>query len=83
MGYKFSYSDQDISAVHRIINSIRRDITYSKGDGFCQWQAKQDIYRLKFIIDDIIKQTPKFSLEDDWLREQEKNQVMKILKDDL
>jgi hypothetical protein len=52
-------------------------------DGFIAWGAKQDLYRLKWIIEDALRRCPDFSPEKEWLKEQEQERIIKILKDDI
>jgi hypothetical protein len=59
--------------------------TYSKlmsnyQDGFTQWEMKKDLYELKFLLDNILNNSPKFSLEEEWLEDQHKKKVWGILK---
>jgi tellurite resistance protein len=83
MGFKYSYTANDMSSTVRVINSIKSDVCDSRSDGFIQWGAKQDLWRLKWILDQVIKDCPHFSsTEDDWLREEEKKKVIRILKND-
>jgi hypothetical protein len=49
--------------------------------GWNNWPCKQDLYRVKFAVDDMLAKTSTFSGEDEWLEEQEKEKVMRILKD--
>jgi hypothetical protein len=81
MGFKFSYN---ITNAAREINAAAYDASNSLNDGFIAWGAKQDLYRLKFILDDALGRCPNFgSIEEDWIREQEKKKVIKILKNDI
>jgi hypothetical protein len=48
--------------------------------GWNNWPCKQDLYRVKFAVDEMLKKTNRFSDEDQWLLEQEKNEMWKILK---
>jgi hypothetical protein len=79
MGYRYSYN---VTAAAREINAAAYDANDSGATGFVQWGAKQDLYRLKWIIEDAIKRCPTFSPEQEWLREQEKERVIRILKDE-
>jgi hypothetical protein len=79
MGYKYSYN---VTVAAREINAAAYDANDSGATGFVQWGAKQDLYRLKWIIEDAIKRCPTFSPEQEWLREQEKERVIRILKDE-
>ena len=48
--------------------------------GFVNWPCKQDLYRVKFAVDEMLAKTSKFSVEDEWLLEQEQQQMWKVLK---
>jgi len=48
--------------------------------GFVNWPCKQDLYRVKFAVDDMLSKTPKFTGEAEWLLEQEQQQMWKVLK---
>ena len=80
MGFKFSYN---ITNAAREINAAAYDASDSRNDGFTAWGAKQDLYRLKWILEDALNRCPTFSLEEEWLREQQKKKVIQILSDDI
>ena len=48
--------------------------------GFVNWPCKQDLYRVKFAVDEMLEKTSMFGGEDEWLEEQEKEKVLRILK---
>ena len=48
--------------------------------GFVNWPCKQDLYRVKFAVDEMLSKTPKFTGEAEWLLEQEQQQMWKVLK---
>jgi hypothetical protein len=48
--------------------------------GWNNWPCKQDLYRVKFAVDEMLANTSKFSGEEEWLLEQEKEKMWKILK---
>jgi hypothetical protein len=48
--------------------------------GFVNWPCKQDLYRVKFAVDEMLKNTGSFVGEAEWLEEQEKQQMWKALK---
>jgi hypothetical protein len=50
-------------------------------DSWVAWGLKQDLYEIKWALDEAIRRCPSFSPEDEWLKEQEKNRVIKILKE--
>jgi hypothetical protein len=49
--------------------------------GWNNWPCKQDLYRVKFAVDEMLKNTSTFAGEEEWLEEQEKQKVVRILRD--
>jgi hypothetical protein len=47
--------------------------------GWNNWPAKQDLYRVKFAVDEMLKNTGRFTPEDEWLEDQEKQRMWKAL----
>lgn len=80
MGFKYSY---DVAKAAREINAAAYDSCDMKLDGYTQWGAKQDLYRLKWLVEDALRRCPSFSLEEEWLREQEQKKIIKILSNDI
>ena len=48
--------------------------------GYVNWPCKQDLYRVKFAVDEMLKKTSGFAGEEEWLREQEAKRIVNILK---
>lgn len=48
--------------------------------GYNNWPCKQDLYRVKFLVDELLKDCPSFSGEKEWLKEQEAEKIVNILK---
>jgi hypothetical protein len=48
--------------------------------GWTNWPCKQDLYRVKFAVDEMLAKTSRFSGEAEWLLEQEKDKMWKRLK---
>lgn len=81
MGYKHSYSAVE---AFRQIRGAGADCINPRTDSFIAWGVKQDLYQLKWMLDDILKECPSFGqLETDWLKEQEQKRIIKYLKDDI
>jgi diphthamide biosynthesis methyltransferase len=78
MGYKKSW---DVSSITSQIHSIARECSSPYNDGYTAFGCKQDLYQLKELLDNIIKNSPTFSGEQEWLQEQEKKRIIKILKE--
>lgn len=55
---------RDLSACHAQVVS-------SYNDGFTAWACKQDLYRVKFELDQMLKESPTFAGEQEWLEEQQ------------
>jgi len=59
--------------------------TDPKMDGFTTWRCKQDLYRVQFALERMLKNCPTYSPENEWLEEQrlerEKQQVWRTLND--
>ena len=49
--------------------------------GFVNWPCKQDLYRVKFAVDEMLRNTGTFVGEPEWLEEQEKHKMWKALND--
>jgi hypothetical protein len=78
MGYKKSW---DVSSITSQIHSIARECSSPYNDGYTAFGCKQDLYQLKELLDNIIRNSPTFSGEQEWLQEQEKKRIIKILKE--
>lgn len=78
MGFKKSW---DVSDIVNQIHSISRECSSPYNDGFTAFELKKDLYIIKEIIDKSLNNAPDFgSIEQDWLTEQEKKRIIKILK---
>ena len=49
-------------------------------DGFTAFYTKQDIYKVKWLVDEILKESPEFSGEKEWIEEQDKKKMWSELK---
>ena len=69
--------------VDQVINECRkmyRGATDPYVTGYNNWPCKQDLYRVKFAVDEMLKDTSTFSGEEEWLEQQEKEKMWKALK---
>ena len=73
----------DVANIAQQINTMTYEANSGYTDGFVGWGIKQDLYRIKWLVDDALKRCSHYSPEDEWLREHEKQKVIKILKDDI
>ena len=81
MGYKHSYS---IIPAYQEVRAAARECSDPKTDSFIAWGIKQDLYQLKWFIDNALKNCPHFSsIEDEWLKKQEQEKLLGYLKGDV
>ena len=62
------------------IHAIARECSSPYNDGFTGFELKKDLYQIKEILETAINQSPTFYGEQEWLTEQEKKRIIKILK---
>jgi len=48
--------------------------------GWNNWPCKQDLYRVKFAVDEMLAKTSQFTGEQEWLLEQEQQRMWNLLK---
>jgi len=69
--------------VNKVIADCQR-MYYGANDhnmtGWVNWPCKQDLYRVKFAVDEMLEKTGTFAGEEEWLREQEQQKIVRILK---
>jgi hypothetical protein len=67
----------------RIISDLQRiyfATTDPRMDGFTTWGCKQDLYRVKFALDEMLQQCPTYAPEAEFLEEHQKQIMWKELK---
>ncbi len=63
------------------VHALARECSSPYNDGFTAFDCKKDLYQIKFLVDQALNNSPNFSsLEEEWLTEQEKKRIIKILK---
>lgn len=45
------------------------------------WNLKQDLYQIKWLLDEYIKNCPNFPNEDQWVKRQEQKRIVELLKE--
>ncbi len=73
----------DVADISRQINTATAECSSPYNDGFVCWGIKQDLYQIKYLLDEALKRCPSFAGEDEWLREQEQKKIIKILKEEI
>ena len=69
-----------IKEVENQLQRIYYACTDPRMDGFVTWGCKQDLYRVKFLVDELLEKCPTYSVEAEWLRELEAEKIVQILK---
>ena len=77
MGHR---KDWDMNAIQHQIWTMRHEATTPYNDGWTAFGVKQELYQLKWQIDQALADCSTFAGEDDWLREQEQERIINILK---
>lgn len=77
MGFKISW---DVPKIISDLRSCAAQVSSPYNDGFTGWSCKQDLLQVKYMLDDMIKDLPRFEGEEEYIRELEKQQVWKTLK---
>ena len=72
--------DWNVDKVIAECQKMYRGATDPYETGWNNWPCKQDLYRVKFAVDEMLAKTSRFSGEDEWLLEQEQQQMWKVLK---
>ena len=66
-----------------ILDQIRectRAATDPRQDGFSTWRYKQDLYQIKFAVDEALKKCSTYTPEDEWLEQCKKEKMWKELR---
>ena len=75
------HKNWDVADIASQIYRLARSCSNPYTDGFTSFECKKDLYQLRQILDDALKEAPDFGeLEKDWLDEQEKKRLVKILR---
>ena len=77
MGFKKSW---DVSEISQQIYRMSRESSSPYNDGYTAFEIKKELYEIKFALDQILKDSPRFCGEEEWLTEQEKKRIIKHLK---
>ena len=69
----------DYHSVHHQIYMAGVELHSPRNDGFTQWEIKQDLHRLKWLLDEIMADAPEFSPEAEFLKEHEQVKMWRRL----
>ena len=78
MGFR---KPMDYNSVSHQIYITGVELNSPRNDGFVAFEMKKDLYRLKFLLDQILKDSPEFVGEPEFLEQQSKQQMWKTLNE--
>jgi tellurite resistance protein len=61
---------------------MRAECTNPLNDGFVTWGTKQELYKLKWLVDESLAACSNYAGEEEWLKEQEQQRIINILKNE-
>jgi hypothetical protein len=76
MGFR---KPMDYNSVHHQICISGVELCSPYNDGYTTWEIKKDLYQLKFLLDEILANSPTYSVEPQFLEEQSKKKMWKTL----
>ena len=71
----------DYNSVNHQIYIAGVELHSPYNDGYVQWEIKKDLYKLKWLLDGILKDSPEFVGEEEFLKEQSKQQMWRALNE--
>ncbi len=77
MGFR---KPMDYNSVSHQIYIAGVELNSPRNDGFTQWEIKQDLYKIKFLVDEILKSSPEFVGETEFLEQHQKQLMWKELE---
>lgn len=69
----------DYNSVHHQIYIAGVELHSPRNDGFTTFEIKKDLHKLKWLLDEIMVDSPTFSGEEEFLKEHEQKKMWKIL----
>ena len=71
----------DVADIERQIRACAAQVNSVYNDGFTGWHCKQDLLRVKYQLDELLRIAPTFSGEEKFIAELEKNIIWKRLNE--
>ena len=71
----------DVDVIQRQINACATQVNSNYNDGFTAWYCKKDLLVVKYQLDEILRQSPKFVDEEEFINELEQKLVWKRLNE--
>ena len=74
------HKPMDYVSIKQQIHRAASELNSPYNDGFNQWEIKKDLYRLKWLLDDILKRTVSFEGEEEFIEQHSKETVWKAIR---
>ena len=69
----------DVGDIQRQISACASQVNSTYNDGFTAWHCKQDLLQVKYELERMLRDLPHFAGEEEYCREQEKQDVWRTL----
>ena len=69
----------DYNSVYHQIHIAGVELYSNYNDGFNQFEIKKDLYKLKWLLDEIMRDSPTFAGEEEFLKEHDQVKMWKTL----
>lgn len=70
----------NVPSIQTQIQSAMFECSNPYNDGFIAWPIKQDLYQIKWAVEEALSRCPEFAPESEFLKEHEQEQLLKLLK---
>lgn len=70
----------DRDSIYHQIHMAGVEINSPYNDGYTAFEVKKDLYKIKWLIEEILNDSAYLSGEDEWVEEQSKQQMWRKLK---
>lgn len=70
----------DYNSINHQLYMAGVELNNPYNDGYNQWGIKQDLYRIKWLVDAILEDSSKFSGEEEFLNEHEQKVIWRKLQ---
>lgn len=77
MGFK---KPIDYNTLHHNLYMAGVELNSNRNDGYTQWSIKQDLYKLKWMVEEILEKSPHFEGEKEFIEEHQSRRVWDIMK---
>ena len=76
MGFR---KPMDYNSVNHQIYMAGVELHSPYNDGYMQWEIKKDLHKLKWLLDEILEDSPDFAGEEEFLKEHEQVKMWRTL----